>query len=57
MAKQRTIVKLASTESSGVFYTTTVNKKLTQMKGKGKLSLKKYDKKLRKHVEFKEEKA
>lgn len=57
MAKQRTTVKLSSTESAGVFYTTTINKKLTQSKGKGKLTLKKYDKKLRKHVEFKEEKA
>ncbi len=52
-------VKLVSTEGTGCFYTTDKNKKNTPDKlgtkngGKG---FKKYDWKLRKHVEFKEEK-
>jgi large subunit ribosomal protein L33 len=52
MAKsnRREKVKLVSTEGSGVYYT------LNKLKGKDKLRLKKYDKKLRKHVEFKEAK-
>jgi len=45
-------IKLVSTAGTGYFYTTTKNKKNTQ----GKLKLKKYDPKVRKHVEFKESK-
>ena len=45
-------IKLVSTEGTGVYYTTHKNKKNTT----DKLRIKKYDKKLRKHVEFKEEK-
>lgn len=45
-------VKLVSSEGTGYFYTTTKNKKNTT----GKLQLKKYDAKARKHVLFKEAK-
>jgi large subunit ribosomal protein L33 len=45
-------IKLVSTAGTGVFYTTTKNKKNTA----GKLELKKYDPKVRKHVLFKESK-
>lgn len=45
-------IKLVSTAGTGYFYTTTKNKKKTTEK----LVLKKYDPKIRKHVEFKEEK-
>ena len=45
-------VKLVSSEGTGYFYTTTKNKKNTT----GKLQLKKYDPKARKHVLFKEAK-
>ncbi len=51
-----TKVKMVSTADTGYYYTTTVNKKNRQMKGQGKLVLKKFDPKVRKHVEFKEEK-
>ena len=47
------IVKMVSTEGTGEFYTTTINKR----NHPSKMVLKKYDKKLRKHVDFKEEKA
>ena len=43
-------VKLVSTANTGYFYT--ANKR----KGRDKLLLKKYDPKIRKHVEFKEAK-
>lgn len=43
-------IKLESEEGTGVFYTTYKEKKNTP----GKIRLKKYDKKLRKHVWFKE---
>ena len=54
MAKKgaREKIKLVSTEDTGCFYTTTKNKRNSQ----GKLVLRKYDKKLRKHVDFKEAK-
>lgn len=51
------IVKLVSTAGTGCYYTVRVNKKNRQMKGQGKLVLKKYDKKLRKRVDFKEDKV
>ena len=52
MAKKsnRELVKLESTAGTGVFYVTQKNKNNT----KEKLLLKKYDPKVRKHVEFKE---
>jgi large subunit ribosomal protein L33 len=43
-------IKLVSTAKTGYFYTA------SKKKGNDKLSLKKYDPKLRKHVEFKEAK-
>ena len=43
-------IKLESTESAGIFYTTTKNKRVTTEK----LSFMKYDAKARKHVLFKE---
>ena len=45
-------IKLVSTADTGYFYTTTKNKKKTTEK----LVFKKYDPKIRRHVEFKEEK-
>ena len=45
-------IKLVSTAGTGYFYTTTKNKRTTT----GKLRFKKYDPKVRKHVEFVEEK-
>ncbi len=45
-------IKLVSSAGTGYFYTTDKNKRLQQ----GKLTLKKYDPKVRKHVEFVEEK-
>ncbi len=45
-------IKLVSSAGTGYFYTTTKNKRLST----GKLKLKKYDPKVRKHVEFVEEK-
>jgi large subunit ribosomal protein L33 len=45
-------IKLVSSAGTGVFYTTTKNKKASTEK----LRLKKYDPKVRKHVEFVEEK-
>jgi large subunit ribosomal protein L33 len=45
-------VKLVSTAGTGFYYTTTKNKKLSTEK----LKFKKYDPKVRKHVEFVEEK-
>jgi large subunit ribosomal protein L33 len=45
-------IKLVSSAGTGYFYTTTKNKKL----GTGKLRLKKYDPKIRQHVEFVEDK-
>lgn len=53
MAKAaRDKIKLESTAGTGYFYTTTKNKKNTP----GKMELKKYDPKARKHVLFKETK-
>jgi large subunit ribosomal protein L33 len=51
-SNMREKIKLVSSAGTGVFYTTTKNKKLSTEK----LRLKKYDKKIRKHVEFVEEK-
>ena len=50
MAKstRREKVKLISTAGTGYFYT------LNKLKGKDKLLLKKYDPRVRKHVDFKE---
>jgi len=45
-------IKLVSTANTGYFYTTTKNKKTST----GKLQMKKYDPKVRKHVLFKEAK-
>lgn len=52
MAKKgnRELIKLESTAKTGFFYVTQKNKNNT----KEKLVLKKYDPKVRKHVEFKE---
>ncbi|WP_213357701.1 50S ribosomal protein L33 [Chlamydiifrater phoenicopteri] len=50
-SKNREIIKLKSTESSEVLWTTK-NKRKTP----ARLELKKYDKRLRKHVIFKEAK-
>lgn len=53
MAKSnREKVKLVSEEGTGEYYTTDKNKRNTP----DKLRFKKYDKKLRKHVMFKEDK-
>ena len=45
-------VKLVSTAGTGYFYTITKNKKIHQ----DKMEVKKYDPKIRKHVQFKESK-
>jgi len=45
-------IKLVSSAGTGYFYTTTKNKRLATEK----LKLNKYDPKIRKHVEFVEEK-
>ncbi|WP_119394698.1 50S ribosomal protein L33 [Salinibius halmophilus] len=45
-------IKLVSTAGTGYFYTTDKNKRTTP----DKLVMKKYDPKVRKHVEFKEAK-
>ncbi len=50
-SKSRETIKLKSTESTEVYWTTK-NKKTTT----GRLELKKYDRKLRRHVIFKEAK-
>ncbi len=53
MAKSATtLIKLVSTAGTGFFYTTKKNSRSSTEK----LSLKKYDPKVRKHVEFKEAK-
>ena len=53
MAKSnRELFKLESTAGTGYFYVTSKNRKTA----KEKLVLKKYDPKVRKHVEFKETK-
>jgi large subunit ribosomal protein L33 len=52
MASKREKIKLVSTESKGVYYTVTKNKR-TQPE---KMEVMKYDKKARKHVLFKEAK-
>jgi large subunit ribosomal protein L33 len=53
MAKPTTVmIKLVSTAGTGTFYTTKKNSRNTTEK----LALRKYDPKIRKHVEFKEAK-
>jgi large subunit ribosomal protein L33 len=53
MAKPTTVlIKLVSTAGTGYFYTTKKNPRKTTEK----LSFRKYDPKVRKHVEFKEAK-
>ena len=53
MAKpKREKIKLESTAGTGYFYTTSKNRRTST----GKLELKKYDPKVRKHVLFKEKK-
>jgi large subunit ribosomal protein L33 len=49
--KNKTLVKLASSEGTGVFYVREKNNKAAS-----KLEFSKYDKKLRKHVRFNEKK-
>ena len=49
--KNKTLVKLASSEGTGIFYVREKNNKVP-----GKLEFSKYDKKLRKHVRFNEKK-
>ena len=51
-SKVREKIKLVSSAGTGYYYTTTKNKRNTTEK----ISLKKYDPKVRKHVIFKEEK-
>ncbi len=53
MAKSaRDKIKLVSSAGTGHFYTTTKNKKNTP----GKIEMKKYDPRVRKHVKYKESK-
>ena len=53
MAKPSTVlIKLVSSAGTGYFYTTKKNPRTTT----DKLTLRKYDPKIRKHVEFKEAK-
>jgi large subunit ribosomal protein L33 len=53
MAKPNTVlIKLVSSAGTGAFYTTKKNPRKTTEK----MSLRKYDPKIRKHVEFKEAK-
>jgi large subunit ribosomal protein L33 len=53
MAKPTTVmIKLVSSAGTGMFYTTKKNPRKTTEK----MSLRKYDPKIRKHVEFKEAK-
>jgi large subunit ribosomal protein L33 len=47
-SQNRELVKLVSTAGTGYYYTT------KRKKGREKLLLKKYDPKVRRHVEFKE---
>ncbi len=50
-SKSREVIKLKSTESKSMYYTTKNKKKTT-----GRIELKKYDPVLRKHVIYKEAK-
>ena len=50
--KGRELIRLVSTAGTGYFYTTSKNKRSTP----DKLVFKKYDPKIRKHVDFKESK-
>lgn len=50
-SKNRETIKLKSTESTEIYWTTKNKKKTT-----GRLELKKYDKRLKRHVIFKEAK-
>lgn len=48
-------IRLVSTAGTGYFYTTDKNRR-AQQQGKGKLEVRKYDPRIRKHVIFKEAK-
>ncbi len=52
MAGQREKIRLVSSAGTGHFYTTTKNKRAH----KGKMEIKKYDPRVRKHVIYKEAK-
>ena len=52
--KGRILIRLVNKET-GSFYTTTINKRNAEA-GSGKFKIKKYDKKLRRHVVFTEDK-
>ncbi len=52
MASNREKIRLVSSAGTGHFYTTTKNKKLHPEK----MAVKKYDPRVRKHVEYKEAK-
>tara|TARA_R110000868_G_scaffold380784_1_gene646907 strand:- start:82069 stop:82245 length:177 start_codon:yes stop_codon:yes gene_type:complete len=56
MAAVREKIKLESTAKTGTFYTTTINKRKRTTEGKGKLELRKFDKKTGKHELFVEKK-
>jgi large subunit ribosomal protein L33 len=55
MASNREKIRLVL-EETGEFYTTTINARKMATEGKGKLELKKYSKKLKKHMVFKQKK-
>lgn len=48
-------IRLVSSAGTGYFYTTDKNRRAAQQ-GKGKMEVRKYDPKIRKHVIFREEK-
>ena len=50
-------IRMMSTAGTGHYYTTTINKRNRTAKGQGKLQLRKYDPKARKHVLYKETKV
>ncbi len=56
MAANREKIKLESSAGTGTFYTTTVNRRKRAAEAKGKLELKKFDKKTGKHELFVEKK-
>ena len=56
-AKSQRIKVRMINKSTGTFYMTTLNTRNRTTKNQGKLKLKKYDPKTRKHEEFVEDKA
>ena len=56
MASNREKIRLESTAGTGTFYTTTINARKMATEGKGKLEIKKFDKKTGKHELFKQKK-